>query len=283
MARSCQRALTRTASLRAPTGKLTCHVLDTARGKPAAGMWISLHRLDEATQAWQPIGEFVTNSDGRLDGPALLGVSAVASVTVPYTVCTRTVHSHRALAPYTCTLHVSRSRSTLHYLHALLSTRPILLTPYCSFLIATRRLHLALVSTSGALTLGNISPPLLAPPRPGHRFSPRSPPSLCPCGLSDPLHQLINILPPVPHLFTPELHKSTPHSIPSHRTPTHPTCRYRSDSGLITPRPTTTFRCSAAHGHIPHTVDLERSRDGHIPHTADLQRCRDVDLCSTVL
>ena len=37
-----------------PTGFLTCHVLDTARGCPAGpGMRISLRRLDEASGAWQ--------------------------------------------------------------------------------------------------------------------------------------------------------------------------------------------------------------------------------------
>jgi len=33
-----------------PTGFLTCHVLDTARGCPAAGMELSLRRLDEASE-----------------------------------------------------------------------------------------------------------------------------------------------------------------------------------------------------------------------------------------
>ena len=57
-----------------PTGFLTCHVLDTARGCPAAGMSISLSKLNEATGGWELIGRFVTNSDGRpSDGPALKG------------------------------------------------------------------------------------------------------------------------------------------------------------------------------------------------------------------
>jgi len=55
-----------------PTGFLTCHVLDTARGCPAAGMPITLKRLDEASGAWSTLSSFVTNSDGRLTGgPAL--------------------------------------------------------------------------------------------------------------------------------------------------------------------------------------------------------------------
>ena len=63
-----------------PTGFLTCHVLDTARGCPAAGMAISLKRLDDATGQWVTLSTHITNSDGRLDGgPALKGDSFVVS------------------------------------------------------------------------------------------------------------------------------------------------------------------------------------------------------------
>ena len=60
-----------------PTGFLTCHVLDTARGCPAGpGLAISLKRLNEASGVWELLGSFVTNSDGRLDGgPALKGAA----------------------------------------------------------------------------------------------------------------------------------------------------------------------------------------------------------------
>jgi len=60
----------------APTGKLTCHVLDTARGIPAAGMTIVLRKRvvqESGEEAWKVVGNFVTNSDGRLNGPALQG------------------------------------------------------------------------------------------------------------------------------------------------------------------------------------------------------------------
>ena len=52
-------------------GKLTTHVLDTALGKPAAGLKIELFRQDGAT--FTKIGSFVTNSDGRIDSPILQG------------------------------------------------------------------------------------------------------------------------------------------------------------------------------------------------------------------
>ena len=51
------------------TGFLTTHVLDTARGVPAAGLAISLFRLDEAGETL--IGSAVTNADGRTDSPIL--------------------------------------------------------------------------------------------------------------------------------------------------------------------------------------------------------------------
>jgi hydroxyisourate hydrolase len=43
---------------------LTTHVLDTARGKPAAGLHITLERFDDT--AWIPLAEGVTNTDGRV-------------------------------------------------------------------------------------------------------------------------------------------------------------------------------------------------------------------------
>ncbi len=51
-------------------GRLTTHVLDTARGQPAAGLDIELYRLDGARQL---IKKAVTNADGRCDGPLLEG------------------------------------------------------------------------------------------------------------------------------------------------------------------------------------------------------------------
>jgi 5-hydroxyisourate hydrolase len=49
-------------------GRLTTHVLDTARGVPAAGLRVELFRLDGGRER---LAEAVTNADGRLDGPLL--------------------------------------------------------------------------------------------------------------------------------------------------------------------------------------------------------------------
>jgi 5-hydroxyisourate hydrolase len=51
-------------------GRLTTHVLDTAAGKPAAGLKIELYRLGDAAALVKSIA---TNSDGRADGPLLEG------------------------------------------------------------------------------------------------------------------------------------------------------------------------------------------------------------------
>lgn len=44
---------------------ITTHVLDLARGRPAAGMTVSLERSLGAAD-WQTIGHGVTDADGRL-------------------------------------------------------------------------------------------------------------------------------------------------------------------------------------------------------------------------
>lgn len=51
------------------SGFLTTHVLDTARGLPAAGLSIALFRLSDGTR--DLIAERITNADGRTDTPIL--------------------------------------------------------------------------------------------------------------------------------------------------------------------------------------------------------------------
>ncbi|PRY92125.1 hydroxyisourate hydrolase [Donghicola tyrosinivorans] len=50
-------------------GFLTTHVLDTAKGVPAAGMTIDLYRIEG--EARTHLATKVTNADGRTDGPIL--------------------------------------------------------------------------------------------------------------------------------------------------------------------------------------------------------------------
>jgi len=54
-------------------GKLTTHVLDTALGKPAAGLAIELFRIDGGNRI--KLGDFTTNDDGRVDTPVLQGAA----------------------------------------------------------------------------------------------------------------------------------------------------------------------------------------------------------------
>ena len=56
--------------------KLTTHVLDTASGKPAAGLRVVLRRAD----APAVLSEATTNADGRLDKPLLDGDALKAGV-----------------------------------------------------------------------------------------------------------------------------------------------------------------------------------------------------------
>lgn len=52
-------------------GRLTTHVLDTASGRPAAGLRIALYAVDG--EARRLVLEVVTNADGRCDAPLLEG------------------------------------------------------------------------------------------------------------------------------------------------------------------------------------------------------------------
>jgi 5-hydroxyisourate hydrolase len=53
-------------------GRLSTHVLDTAAGKPAAGVRLELFRLGpEGGRA--PVASAVTNADGRTDAPLMAG------------------------------------------------------------------------------------------------------------------------------------------------------------------------------------------------------------------
>ena len=58
----------------APMGKLTTHVLDTARGRPAGGVRVRLFAV--STEDGGPrrlLREATTNADGRCDTPLLEG------------------------------------------------------------------------------------------------------------------------------------------------------------------------------------------------------------------
>lgn len=52
--------------------KLTTHVIDTANGTPAAGMYVELRAIDDAARA--PVGSR-TDADGRCPAPLLEGAA----------------------------------------------------------------------------------------------------------------------------------------------------------------------------------------------------------------
>ncbi len=55
------------------SGYLTTHVLDIARGLPAAGMKIELYRMNRETGGRELLKTTRTNDDGRTDEPLLEG------------------------------------------------------------------------------------------------------------------------------------------------------------------------------------------------------------------
>jgi hydroxyisourate hydrolase len=56
-------------------GKLSTHVLDTAQGRPAAGVRVTVYLLDTTSGGERGVAlrSVVTNADGRTDGPLLEG------------------------------------------------------------------------------------------------------------------------------------------------------------------------------------------------------------------
>ena len=58
-------------------GRLTTHVLDTALGRPAAGLTIDLYRMSGGEER---LATVTTNADGRIDRPILEGEAFRAGV-----------------------------------------------------------------------------------------------------------------------------------------------------------------------------------------------------------
>lgn len=58
-------------------GRLTTHVLDTAAGKPAAGLTVELYRIADAPER---IAVADTNSDGRAERPLIEGEAMIPGV-----------------------------------------------------------------------------------------------------------------------------------------------------------------------------------------------------------
>lgn len=62
------------------SGRLTTHVLDTAHGRPGAGIRVELSRLDPDTGAREALKHVLTNADGRTDEPLLEGAALTPGV-----------------------------------------------------------------------------------------------------------------------------------------------------------------------------------------------------------
>ena len=58
-------------------GRLTTHVLDTAQGKPGAGVAVTVYRVDGERRR---VAAATTNADGRCDNPLVDGADFAAGV-----------------------------------------------------------------------------------------------------------------------------------------------------------------------------------------------------------
>jgi 5-hydroxyisourate hydrolase len=87
-------------------GRLTTHVLDTASGKPGAGIALTLYRL---TPRRRKLCAARTNSDGRCDNPLLQGEAMAPGC---YEICFQIGAYFRTLSAGTR----KRSRATVPFL-----------------------------------------------------------------------------------------------------------------------------------------------------------------------
>ena len=103
---------------------ITTHVLDTAAGRPAAGIAVQLAQLDDDDQ-WQPLGEATTDADGRM-ASLLAGQSALAPGTYRLTFQVAAYFQARQVdSLYTAIPVVFTLRSPQEHLHV-----PLLLSPF---------------------------------------------------------------------------------------------------------------------------------------------------------
>ena len=66
------------------TARLSTHVLDTGAGRPAAGVVVTLHRVDVDGHSGELLTRTTTNADGRTDEPLLQGARFTPGV---YELC----------------------------------------------------------------------------------------------------------------------------------------------------------------------------------------------------
>lgn len=78
--------------------QITTHVLDTAKGHPAAGIPISLFHLDKGN--WIEISQGVTNQDGRIADLLADGITLAAG-RYRMRLCWRAISAHRISPPFT--------------------------------------------------------------------------------------------------------------------------------------------------------------------------------------
>jgi len=60
------------------SGKLTTHVIDTARGRPATGVQIELHRIEGSK--FTVVSYATTGAEGRTDRPLLEGDAMISGL-----------------------------------------------------------------------------------------------------------------------------------------------------------------------------------------------------------
>lgn len=108
----------------AQDGTLTTHVLDTARGQPAAGLEVALYRTEAGVR--HLLREAVTNADGRTDMPLIGPGEMVAGLYVLVFQTGAYLARHGEAEPFLDVVQLQfRAANSAARLHV-----PLLLSPY---------------------------------------------------------------------------------------------------------------------------------------------------------
>lgn len=101
---------------------LSCHVLDTTRGRPASGVTVSVTRLDP-TGNFEPVASATTNADGRVASFGAEATLVLGSYRVRFETAGYFAPDLASFYPYVDVVFEVRAANEHYHI-------PLLLSPY---------------------------------------------------------------------------------------------------------------------------------------------------------